>query len=414
MSAPPTDVVDRAAALLRASRDVDPEPTRSEDDALLRAAHIGGAARMRTRERRSVMLAAVAGGAMAVAAAIGLWLASSPGARPSPIEIARRTEATPSSDRDPAPSQALREVHPTVLRSERGDRMTATEDARFEVGRRAPAERFVRLDDGAVLFELGPLGDGTFEVQTPDLTVVVTGTIFLVQVDDGRSLVEVFEGHVLVRDAEGEHALDAGQRLGLGSPPRSLREAGQQAARDRLAAYRRPGPARSSPTSERGVVRRRARSARRVREMGPREARTLIVAGRADEALAVARTHADDARWRFVAGDAVRALGQTAAAIEHYEAAIPGLPREEQWDAAYLAARLNAQAQDPRAALAALDAGRVDAADCPLRERALVLRAESLEQLERGVESRAVAVEYLRLYPTGNRAAWMGRIVDRP
>ena len=406
------DIVDRAAATLRQAKPNEVDP---RDEALLRAAQLAGAARHRNERSARLAVAAMVGGALAAVAALALWhpWSPTPWSPTSDDTIGDRGGGAASDPPGPraraGSTTALTEVSPTVLRSERGDRMVATDDARFEVGRSAPSHRVIRLSRGAVLFEIGPLEGGHFEVRTPDIRVTVTGTVFVVEVEGPSSFVEVFEGRVLVRDGHGERTLGPGDRYGRpGRASALLREEGLAAARRRTAAARR------ETTDARGeAVRGPVPSRARAERVDPEAARALIVEGRADEVLALARAHTGQPRWRYVEGDALRALSRVDEAVESYDAAIAGLPRAEQWEAAYVAAGLHLRSRhDPARAIASLDAGRVDDPDCPLRERALVLRAEALQRLGDRDQLREVALEYVRLYPAGNRAAWMGRIVD--
>jgi hypothetical protein len=64
-----------------------------------------------------------------------------------------------------------------------------------------PSERRLRLDDGRLVVALAPLGPGQrFTVETPAGAATAVGTVFAVEVHEGRSWLTVLEGRVELRD----------------------------------------------------------------------------------------------------------------------------------------------------------------------------------------------------------------------
>ena len=391
------DLLERAASALRAA-----DGGGANDDALIDRALLAGRARhaRRTRTRRAWVATAVT---LAAAAAIALAVN-----RPEP-RVAAPAAPLPELDRVEDVTAAVR-PEPLV----RGDdRLTPSTDARFRLDFDDAAHRLVTLRHGAMLFDLAPLPEGhVFAVRTPHLEARVTGTVFLVEVQEAGTAVEVFEGSVLVLDEGRARLLRAGQRVG-DVQAAALRVEGEAAARARgraapIAAANEGGRA-SSPAPRR---RRRANAPPRAAPPTPEAARALIVEGEAEEALALARSVPPSPTWRYVEADALRALGRGAAAASAYDDAAGGLEGPARREAAVLAAQLHMRDGAPERALASLERGRVTEVESPLRERGLVLKAEALAQLERHDALARVARAYLRLYPTGHRAAWMGRFVD--
>lgn len=180
MSAP--DPIERAAAALR-GEEVPSDPDR--DAAMIRAALLAGRGRHRNEQRRRAVAAAAIGGALAAAVALWIWR---PADEPPPVV-------------DVLNSLTIEDEH----------RLVATRDARFEV-ERTRETRVVRLDAGAMLFDVAPLSGGEgFEVHTPQARVIVTGTVFAVEVLERGIAVEVFEGHVRVEDRGASRELAAGE-----------------------------------------------------------------------------------------------------------------------------------------------------------------------------------------------------------
>lgn len=400
------ELLDRAAQALR-----DAEAAAASDEAMITRALLAGRARQQRQTR--VRRAWIAGGAaLALAAVAVLFLLE----RSAPTPIAGPSPPPPLTPR----AAPLPEALPApVVRGD--DRLTPTRSARFRLDFDDPARRVVTLTHGAMLFDLAPLPEGhAFAVRTAHLEALVTGTIFAVEARASGSAVEVFEGSVLVREGGRVRLLSAGQRHGV-LQDEALRAAGEAAAEARgraaplAAAPHAAVPPAAVEATERPPARARRRAAadaRRPPTPTPERARARIVEGHADEALAMARAAAPSPAWRYVEADALRALGRDQEAAQAYDAAADGLEGSAQREAALLAAQLHLRGGDAERALRSLEGARVAEVASPLRERALVLRAEALVRLERHDALLEVARAYLRLYPTGHRAAWMGRVVD--
>ncbi|MEC7524204.1 MAG: FecR family protein [Myxococcota bacterium] len=404
------ELLDRAAQALR-----DAEAAAASDEAMITRALLAGRARQQRQTR--VRRAWIAGGAaLALAAVAVLFLLE----RSAPSPIAGPSAPPPLTPRAAPLPEAPPEALPApVVRGD--DRLTPTRSARFRLDFDDPARRVVTLTHGAMLFDLAPLPEGhAFAVRTAHLEALVTGTVFAVEARASGSAVEVFEGSVLVREGGRVRLLSAGQRHGV-LQDGALRAAGEAAAEARgraaplAAAPHAAVPPAAVEATERPPARARRRAAadaRRPPTPTPERARARIVEGHADEALAMARAAAPSPAWRYVEADALRALGRDQEAAQAYDAAADGLEGSAQREAALLAAQLHLRGGDAERALRSLEGARVAEVASPLRERALVLRAEALVRLERHDALLEVARAYLRLYPTGHRAAWMGRVVD--
>lgn len=79
---------------------------------------------------------------------------------------------------------------------------------------------------GDALFEVEPLGERRFEVETPDLNVVVKGTSFRVRVDDVGTAVEAGDGYIEVapRDRRMIARFPAGFVASIGRTPGAVIE----------------------------------------------------------------------------------------------------------------------------------------------------------------------------------------------
>jgi hypothetical protein len=207
------DELDRLAALAAAeSRPKLDEERRRE---MARRAVLAGQGRHRARRERRVWIATAGAIAMAAAVLLALRLTSS-------------GPATTASSSD------------YELRLATGDEVLARGDVRFEVQSQTPALRSVRLDEGAMLFDVAPLGPGSrFEVVTGDTTVRVLGTVFVVEATSAGTSVHVYEGRVEVARGADVRVLVAGERHRpeLASPrSASLANAARERARRRTEA----------------------------------------------------------------------------------------------------------------------------------------------------------------------------------
>jgi len=417
----------RERAILDRLSDVarDAEPPALDPDQARRMASdaVSRATEEKPRERRHrTWLVAAAG--VAAAAAVGLavglgWPADDPAPR--------------------AASETTRLELPT------GDAVTASAGARFRIESIEDAERRIRLDDGAMLFDVARLGEGqAFEVVTPHLTARVLGTVFSVEARGDRSTVRVFEGRVLVEEEGRRRVLGAEEALTSSGGVQQVEDDGPLVEHGRTAARARAGDAphaertgdgdgpdrtavddADTPGRQAGADAETEPRAgddlprERVRERAPaaEEARAWIASGDADRALDAAREALRDdptaAEWRMIEADALRALGRFEAAVSVYERAAVDLGGVRAAQAGYLAARIHqGRLDDARRALAALDLVGADEPGAPLEERATALRARILMAQGRREQAREVARRYLDRFPAGGMTDWMEAVLE--
>jgi FecR protein len=139
-------------------------------------------------------------------------------------------------------------------------------------------------------------------------------------------------------------------------------------------------------------------------------ARADLATGKLADALSAAQLAAKRTPWTGawwqVAADAERGLGHTAEAAIAYDRAAHELTGVDRSEAGYSAAYLrHHDLHDDKAALASLDAAKVDAAGSTLEERALGLRAQILVALHR--DARPTAKTYLAHFPHADLGAYM-------
>jgi len=403
--------------LLDAVRDVDP-PSLSEDriDDIVDAALDGAEAPPQLPVRRAPWLLAAA---VMLLAGGGAWLAM-----PEP--------------------EPVRTVASTTLHLPSGDRLVAASGALFEV-ERAEVQRRIRIDDGAVLFDVVPLAEAeSFEVDVGGTQVHVRGTVFSVRREAESTLVRVYEGSVEVRHHGSVRVLGAGELWSSGEALPALPaldRVGREAARARAAVARRvpadeveveapPEPVAEAPRAEpaeRRPERERAApslqstapspSASPARVVGLEEATAWIAEGRYADALAAAHdalTLYPSGAWRLVEADALRGMRRYREAARSYDRAASTLDEgPERARAGFTGAQIRfRRLSDLPGAIHSLDASGAAGPGSPLLERALALRVQALHQLGRDPEARVEAERYLRRYDDdGATAEWMRRLV---
>ncbi|AKF05881.1 FecR family protein [Sandaracinus amylolyticus] len=374
-------------------------PPARDPEAILREALIVGRARSRAASRRRRAMIAGAAVIALAAAALLVW--------------------TPR-DREDVVVAAPEGVMELALGAHRID---ATAGARIASSRAEPQRAVWRLDEGAALFDVAPLAEGgAFEVRTPHATVHVRGTVFAVSVEDGGTRVEVFEGRVDVRDAQGSRALGAGESYATSAGvrvPDVLASRGARAAERRLEDARdvvAPSPddapvrAPEAPPEDAPVVP-RARAERPAPAIDLAHVRALCDRGEFDAALSAIASarppRAERGDWAMLEGDAHRALGHTGEAASAYERAAASLTPTRAALAGFLAAAQRERAGDLDAALAVLDRTHAAERGSPLEERALAMRASLLARLGRDDEAAITARAYLAGFPGGEARARM-------
>jgi ferric-dicitrate binding protein FerR (iron transport regulator) len=324
------------------------------------------------------------------------------------------------------------------MRLPSNDVLIAASNSKFHITSNAADNRQIALRQGAMLFEVEPLKSGQrFEVYTPHARAAVRGTIFSVDVTDLRTVFRVYEGVIQVAQRHAIRVINVNEAFATdGAPVRTAEDASllseamravrlrenvrqNQLALQRLPEQRTPHNAATSVTepantnSDRG----RAQTDIRINDIKnpiaqpvyqtPIEAQRRLYQGQAGLALLMARnaraTRADVGDWKLVEADALRALGRFEEAADAYWQASRLLHPQGRAQAGYLAAQLYYRdLRRPDRALAILDAAQVDARKSPLRERALLLRAQSMERL--GQRPAEIARRYLADYPNSAAA----------
>jgi hypothetical protein len=350
------------------------------------------------------------------------------------------------------------------MRLPTGDHLVGVAGAKFEVEQVLPAHRRIQLHGGVVMFDVAHVVAGQrFEVVTDQLVATAKGTVFSVEADALRTRVRVYEGVVEVEQAGELHALIAGAvwdsateqtEIAMVRPP-ALAKSIDGALRDRARTIETSAPIASATpavptiTSAPDVAPASPpRAANRpvptkptkieAREPTPAIATDtppaaawstdsvpleqlsldqLLATARADlktgklaDALAAAQLAAQRSPWTGawwqVAADAERGLGHTAEAAIAYDRAAHELTGSDRSEAGYSAAYLrHHDLHDDKAALASLDAAKVDATGSSLEERALGLRAQILVAL--GRDARPTAKIYLAHFPHADLRAYM-------
>lgn len=422
MSGAPDDRAAQQRVLSLAAR-ADPPPLAATDARrMVRRALLAGTARRKATGERARYWFALCGLAAVALVATYVRLASH-GSAPRasrPLTLPQTVQARATPLRMQLPSH---------------DTLVATPGARFELARVDPDDRRIALRGGAIAFDVVPLAAGQrFAVVTPNLTVRVHGTVFSVAVDERRTEVRVYEGVVFVDVDGSERALRRGESYASdGSALTQDDDAPLQHDAAQMADRRMLQPAHPNVAPERTAeptvalapeaveqpARLRAPQAPARAGETLQQARAWLHDGQAERALAAAqRVHASGAvpsgDWLLLSADALRSLGRAREAAVAYRNAALALTGERGVQAGFKAAdMLLREAGDPRAALAALQAARVDAPGSALRERGLLLRIEALDHL--GEPIGEVAARYLAEYPDSAGApALRARLAHAP
>lgn len=187
-----------------------------------------------TRTRRWLVPGLAAVTALAVAAAVALWLTRPPAAAPTAHAPAQGAVTATAYTSIALGDRGVVVAHPgAVLTWVVG----ADGTARVE---QVAGEAFFRVERG-----------GAFVVRTPAGEVRVTGTCFTVAVDEQLTTVDVHEGSVELADATSTVALAPGERGHLGGAAPARRRPTEPVAA-RVVSPDHPGPATPAPQGRRG------------------------------------------------------------------------------------------------------------------------------------------------------------------
>lgn len=133
---------------------------------------------------------------------------------------------------------------PLRLSLKAGDALVAAPSTELVIVSQALSARKVRVERGAVLFDVTPLSAGQrFEVETAHVSLSVFGTVFTVEVEGARTLVRVYEGRVLVAGA----VVEAGNTFSSYGPPPARPSPLDSEARAAVEARRVPEAPGSTP-----------------------------------------------------------------------------------------------------------------------------------------------------------------------
>lgn len=316
---------------------------------------------------------AMVGGAVAMAAAVALFLTFSGDPAPGPLAL--------------ADGGAFDHVGEGVTRLADGSRITLFDDARMEVLESSGQRVLLRLAEGRARFEVTPGGPRRWIIEA-GARVEVVGTVFSVDRADGRVEVAVERGVVLVRAEElpdGVRRLTAGQQVRV-RDARAERTIAQAEVDPTPAPEAELVPAEPEAASEEPAADEAAEPATVVEAEGP------------------AHTPRAPSPARLMArADAARADG------------------DHDLAARWLRQLLERHPRDGRAPMAAVTLGRLElrqlsrpgrAADtferalrmrlpASLEEDVRALRVEALTRAGRGAAAREAASEYHRRYPNG-------------
>jgi transmembrane sensor len=232
----------------------------------------------------------------------------------------------------------------------------------------------VDLARGGGRFQIVPNRERSFTVRAGPITVMVVGTVFAVQRLPDRVGVKVERGAVRVAWRTGEHLLHAGEDGWFPLDPPAPQATGGSGGTA-------PSPAR------------------------PRSARAP--ASKAADDQVNEQPRQDPVETMLAAADAARAAGHPDEGAAILKRLIDGHGRDPRAPLAQftLGRVLLMELDRPREAAVVFAELRARAPDGPFAADALARETEAWSRAGRRAEARARALEYLRLYPDGNRAA---------
>jgi protocatechuate 3,4-dioxygenase beta subunit len=110
------------------------------------------------------------------------------------------------------PGEAVRAASGSILALEDGSTIELRSQSELRLERAVDGVR-MRLNNGSILVSAAKQREGHLYVQTPDVTVSVVGTVFLVETDQAGSRVAVIEGEVHVRHGQEAKTLLPGEQV---------------------------------------------------------------------------------------------------------------------------------------------------------------------------------------------------------
>jgi transmembrane sensor len=281
-------------------------------------------------------------------------------------------------------------------------------DAKVVVEEVSETRVTVRLLSGRVRVEVTPRPERRFRVHSGELMVEVLGTAFELQRQAARTRVAVLHGRVAVRWHAGESQLTAGEagwfpKAGATDSSDSAGvEHAQRASEPRVAAQ--PAPRKASP--ERGGATPATTRTDAVHAAAWRASAEQGDFHRAYELLAQApEPVGEDVKELMLAADAARLSGHAAQALPFLQRVIE---RHQDDPRAPLAAFtlggvLMNQLGQPREAELAYGRARTLAISPSLAQDALARQVEAAHRAGETARARALALQYLELYPDGRR-----------
>lgn len=232
----------------------------------------------------------------------------------------------------------------------------------------------IDLARGSGRFQVVPNRERSFSVTAGPITITVVGTVFAVQRLAERVGVKVERGVVKVGWKTGEHTLHAGEDGWFPLDPSAPEATGGSGGTAPVRARSRSARAPAGPTTDDEMSEQPRQD---PVETMLAAADTARAAGHADEAAAILKRLIDQHGRDRRAPLAQLTLGRVLL-----------LELDRPLEAAVVFAELRARAPDG-----------------PFAADALAREAEAWSRAGKRTEARARALEYLRLYPDGNRAA---------
>jgi ferric-dicitrate binding protein FerR (iron transport regulator) len=369
--------------------------------------------------RRWKLWWAPAGGlAVAAAAAFVFWLRAGSIA-PAPAvgyaAFASLHGAVSVGDRPPAfPGARVPVAAPIALASGAGAELALDGGARLRV--EGPArlaldgsarDVAVRLTEGKLQAEVAHrLADQTFAVITNDMRVEVRGTRFTVVATAAGSRVDVSEGQVAVRFADGRTSLVSAGGSADSTAPAQEPEADESPATTG-ASDRSPATAAASCADVARSCQATARAVRASMRGGGSERALRLIAEarremRAADASCEGRAGACEDELGYLHAEALNQAGRLDDATAAYRALDRrGAPAAMRQNALYAAAQIERRQGRMVAAAADFERALAAAPRGALHEDALVGAMESAQGAGDAPRARALAVRYLNEFPRG-------------